>query len=375
MIDREAIAAEVKKLREQQKLHRGKLAKKARMPGHYIIAKIEKAADEIEVETINRVLGALGSKKLAKDFQSVQIATMASQSAFGPNPYKGLRSYDMSDANVFFGRDAFVELAVDDLSKNNILFFTGPSGVGKSSVVKAGLLPVLETRKDSTVVSFRPGPQPMYSFAATLVKSFPNSKASDVESLSSELRRNTRLLFYNLQAQSDTNSNIVIAIDQFEEIFYPSCNIQHAKDFSKALHNLSTGLNPNEWTLKFILTLRADFFPHLVRDETLNKVVNREKLVSLAAMTDEELRKVIARPAEISKRKISKQLQELVIDDVKSERGSLPLMAFCLHKLWDSDRRPTIGVKTYKQYYGLKDAISKQAESLYQSEDVHGKKS
>lgn len=373
MIDRRSIADEVEKLRRNKGLHKGALAKDAGVPDHDVIASIEEASEDIEVETIDRVLKALGSSKLAKDFINSDVGTLSNQSKFNLNPYKGLRSYEIVDTDVFFGRDTFVRQAFAALSENNILFVAGPSGVGKSSAVKAGLLPVLADEENVTIVGLRPGPRPMDSLAAALVKSFPNSKSSDVGVVSAELKKDARLYFFDLQAQPGISRRIVIAIDQFEEVFSPRCDPQQARDFSETLHNLSNGMNPSEWALKIVLTLRADFYPHLVNNQTLNAIVNGEKLISLARMNDEELREAIARPAQIAQRKISKQLQDLIIDDVKSDRGSLPLMAFCLYKIWEMDQRTTIGVPTYRQYGGLKGAISKQAESLYQSESELGK--
>jgi hypothetical protein len=180
-----------------------------------------------------------------------------------PNPYKGLRAFQEADAPDFFGREALTEQLITRLKENTdaarFMAVVGPSGSGKSSVVKAGLLPAL--RKGALpgsdewfVVEMLPGPHPLEELEIGLLRIAAHQPGGLME----QLRRDERGLARapRLVLPSD-DSTLLLIIDQFEEVF---TLIEDKAEARRFMDSLYAAVSDPRSPVRVIITLRADFY-------------------------------------------------------------------------------------------------------------------
>lgn len=242
------------------------------------------------------------------------------------NPYRGLAAFEEADSQLFFGRTALIEKLAIAVSKQPLTIVLGASGSGKSSLVKAGLLPYLrqplhkQVHADWFLVSpLRPQETPSESLnrALTMADLSPiDPSHSLAESLS--------------HWGQQTSATLLLVIDQFEELITLCRNDQERQQF---LQQLAAAIAAHPDRLRLVLTLRADFEPQF-RNTALEPYWTAARFV-IPAMTREELRQAIEAPA--SARVLYFEPHSLVdqlIDEVVQMPGALPLLSFTLSELY-----------------------------------------
>jgi WD40 repeat protein/class 3 adenylate cyclase/energy-coupling factor transporter ATP-binding protein EcfA2 len=239
-----------------------------------------------------------------------------------PCPYKGLVRFEPEDSDLFFGREEIVSALVARLEDSAFLAVVGPSGSGKSSLVRAGLVPELERREASVRPAIiEPGEHPL----ANLIR-----------------RRDADL----------------VVVDQFEEVFTLCRDEEERISFIDAL------LDAAEEGRRVIVALRADFYGHCASYGRLAAALEEHQAL-IGPMTEEELRRAIERPAERAGLVLEPGLAEGILRDVVGEPGALPLLSHSLLETWRrrSDRMLTL--LGYLQSGGVRGAIAKTAETVY----------
>jgi hypothetical protein len=227
-------------------------------------------------------------------------------------PYPGMVPFTEKQADVFFGRDKEIADAVERLRQHPFLTVIGPSGSGKSSLVYAGVIPVLHKSKrfgvgEWDVRILRPGAKPLTTLAETL--------SASPEQLASATFNQRTLLF----------------VDQFEETF----TLAEAGEAQRFLDILNSLIGkPN---LSIILTVRADFYPDLMACSLWQPI--RANRLELTPLGDEELRAAILQPAAQVGVTIDEVLAERLVADAAGESGSLPLVQETLVLLWEEVER------------------------------------
>ncbi|PSN16109.1 hypothetical protein C7293_04020, partial [filamentous cyanobacterium CCT1] len=174
------------------------------------------------------------------------------------SPYKGLKKFESTDKDYFFGRDQFLAELVNELKQTNLILLLGASGSGKSSVVRAGLVPLLSEKLGKSFLSliFTPDQDPFESFYGSLLsRSFSQSqaqlaRAGNVDTLSQVVR-----------TLKQPDEFWLIVIDQFEELFTVSAPEKRDR-FLEGLAKLSTR-RATDPQLKIVATMRADFLDRL----------------------------------------------------------------------------------------------------------------
>ena len=242
-------------------------------------------------------------------------------------PYQGLRPFDADDADFFHGRDAMVAEAIGRLASFGLLVVVGPSGSGKSSLVRAGLVPELMRRGRAAVVS-TPGTDPLTSLESAIA--------------------------------SMTDRTTVIVVDQLEEIFTNVEETRRAAQVCDRLAELAAG------STSIVLTVRADHIGGLAISPSLSRLAERGLLL-VTPMTEQELRQAIEAPANQVGLVLEPGLVDLLVRDVAGEPGGLPLLSHALSETWEHREGSVLTVEGYSATGGIRGAVAKSAERLYES--------
>ncbi|HEU5362183.1 MAG TPA: BTAD domain-containing putative transcriptional regulator [Gaiellaceae bacterium] len=241
-------------------------------------------------------------------------------------PYKGLASFEPEDADFFFGRERLVDELVARLQEASLLALVGSSGSGKSSLLRAGLLPAL----DRPALVFRPGEREPDELLAELARVPPGSR-------------------------------LVLAADQFEEIFADAVGEADRRALVGAL--VEAAWDPERRAL-VLLALRADFFGRLAPYVELADLVGANQAL-LGPLSAAELRRAIERPAARVGLDVEPVLVDALVDDVAGEPGGLPLLQTALLDLWRERDAGGLTADAYARTGGVRGAIGRHAEAAF----------
>lgn len=251
------------------------------------------------------------------------------------NPYKGLQSYEITDKDHFFGRDKVTEELYTFVAKRRFAIVPGASGSGKSSLVKAGLIPRLLEEAYVPLV-MRPSEKPM---------------------------EHLRLLIPGLKPHPEYKT--LLLIDQFEELITQCHDVTERKSFLESLHDL---INQGNNHFKLLLTIRSDFEPQF-EDSPLGKYWREARFV-VPPFSTSELEEVIERPA--VERIILFDPPELVsqiVQEVYNEPGALPLLSFTMSEMYEKlKERGAFGafrLADYQSLGGVIGSLRTRADKLY----------
>jgi energy-coupling factor transporter ATP-binding protein EcfA2 len=261
----------------------------------------------------------------------------------GKSPYLGLETFQEGDAGRFFGRDRLVAEILERLSSSRCIALAGPSGSGKSSLVRAGLLPALKGKhpRQTTPIpespgwlyaALRPGRQPLEALGRAV--SSLTGGLQPLEDLRTKGLAGGSLLADWLETAlgDDPRRRVVLLVDQFEEIFtqLPS----QAEPLRAAFLDLlvQAASRPEGRTI-LMLTLRSDFIASCAAYPALNALLNAGFL-QIGAMSARELAEAIARPAVEAGLIIEDELCRRIMNEMRDQPGGLPLMQFALHDLF-----------------------------------------
>lgn len=290
------------------------------------------------------------------------------------NPYKGLHAFRENDAEDFFGREAFTRHLVERLGEkyqlNRFLAVVGPSGSGKSSVVKAGLIPALRRgdlpgSENWAIAEMLPGTHPLEELELALLR----VAIQQPPSLLPQLREDERgLLRAARRVLPDDNSVLVLVIDQFEEVFTLVENQLERQHFLNSIYAAVTDVR---CPLHIIITLRADFFDRPLLYNNLGGLMNQRTEVVLP-LTGEELEQVITRPSARVGVTVEPGLIAAVVSEVNHQPGALPLLQYALTELFDHCKGMSLTLESYRFIGGVTGALARRADGLYTGLDNVG---
>ena len=296
------------------------------------------------------------------------------------SPYLGLASFTAETSKNFYGRKKLVETLLQELEKDNLIFLLGASGSGKSSLVKAGIIPKLiqsNVNKPFVELSFVPSDDPFDNFFDELKISLPKKLSlyskSAIKSVFEDFENpKVNLLSIIEQVRLGKNDSWLIFIDQFEEILTTTSK-EDGLLFIQFLDNFISSLRKSQDnSIKLILAMRTDFldqFMNTFPDFVVTIQSDGSKPFSyITPMTDRELKLVIKNPAATHGINVEQDLIEEMIGDFRGESRSLPLLQYTLDLLWQKDDLSDrlLNQDTYEAIDKVGGALQQQAEKIYE---------
>jgi WD40 repeat protein/energy-coupling factor transporter ATP-binding protein EcfA2 len=286
-------------------------------------------------------------------------------------PFRGLQVFDEEHACFFFGREALTQHLVEQLREDRFLAVIGPSGSGKSSLVRAGLVPqvragTLPASNRWPIVLFKPGPHPLQTLAAQLLPHLDGGAdpLAARGSLLDALAKDERGLHGTVQvalASAPDSLRLLLVVDQFEELF-TLCHDESAR--AKFIANLLYASAIAGGQTVAVVTMRADFFGKCAAYPDLAaRLAERDVLVG--PMSEEELRRAIESPAEAVGLHYEKGLVDTILSDLGNEPGTLPLLQHTLLELWERRRGGWLTTDAYRQIGGVQGALAQRADQVY----------
>ncbi|HKG12461.1 MAG TPA: hypothetical protein VKB12_03955 [Pyrinomonadaceae bacterium] len=322
---------------------------------------------------------------------------------FGPaaaaSPFVGLRPFDSSEALLFFGRDEQTAALLQRLHLTRFLAVVGSSGCGKSSLIRAGLIPKLKAgflvgqRDHWRVVKLKPGNSPRQNLAVALLEAFGESAEGEtLRALVNELEEAgvgavTDFLSARLGGAA---ANVLLLVDQFEEIFRFGSYTddadptedpyereqrrEEARDFVSVMLGLTLHAEPPVYA---VLTMRSDFLGDCDVFPGLPEAMNSSQYLVPRLARAERL-EAIECPVRLCGQSLTLELLHRVLDDMGEDPDQLPVMQHALLRTWENWQQATkglrekvpVGVKHYENVGTIREALSRDADAALEGMSV-----
>jgi DNA-binding SARP family transcriptional activator/serine/threonine protein kinase/WD40 repeat protein len=307
-------------------------------------------------------------EELIGELRDAFSAPGAPSATFVPtrNPYRGLEAFEQADSDDFYGRDRSVAEMVAVLQHEPLLIVVGPSGIGKSSAVKAGLLPALaggavEGSDSWLVTELVPGREPLQQLAAALGR----VASDELPDVVGELLSESRCLSALVDELAPGNPGVLIVIDQLEELFTQTIDDTDRRAFLRLL--VETAQMPDS-SVRLVATLRADYFDRPLAYPGFDDAIHG-RTVALGAMSPEELADAVRLPTSAVGVEVESGVVDRIVAEADLQPGALPLVQHTLSELFETRTTNTITVANLDGVGGIAGAIGRRAEMIYQSFD------
>jgi WD40 repeat protein/tRNA A-37 threonylcarbamoyl transferase component Bud32 len=273
--------------------------------------------------------------------------TPARVAAEGICPFKGLASFEPVDADYFFGRERLVAELIARLVGAGFLGIVGPSGSGKSSVLRAGLLPalaggVLPGSSGWRRLLLRPGERPLDELRRVLVSGAKDPLVEALDALPADGR-------------------LLLAVDQLEELFTACHSDAERAAFA---HTLARAAADPDGRAVVVVALRADFYGRFAAYPALAELLGANQVL-VGPMRAFELRRAIELPAGRVGLRVEPELADALVDDVEGAPGGLPLLSTALLELWQKRQDGALTLAAYRESGGVHGAVARLAEGTY----------
>ncbi|MDP6794848.1 MAG: hypothetical protein QGG00_05595, partial [Verrucomicrobiota bacterium] len=295
------------------------------------------------------------------------------------NPFPGLRPFEMQEKYLFFGReDQTVEL-LKRLGQARFMAVVGTSGSGKSSLVRAGLLPELHggTMTDAgsnwEIAVMRPGGDPLTNLAKALDDSgiYNTDEDGYHRHLRAMLGRSTMGLIEAVaQSTLEKGNNLLIVVDQFEEIFrFRSGSGKHAEEAANFISLLLEAAQQSEKSIFVTITMRSDFLGDCSQFRGLAEAVNEGEYL-IPRLNRNQRRLAIEGPVKVGGKQIEARLVQQLLNDIGDDPDQLPILQHALMRTWEYHEKDggegALDLHHYEATGGMKEALSRHADEVYQ---------
>ncbi|GGO45978.1 nSTAND1 domain-containing NTPase [Streptomyces lasiicapitis] len=293
----------------------------------------------------------------------------------GRGPYPGLAAFGVEDAPWFFGRSGLIKQLVEQVACAPLVAVSGVSGSGKSSLLRAGLLPALEPHWHPIFLT--PGDHPLESLAAAIA-ALANSTISvdggsgpdrEPATLAGRLVRRLaedatalELALATWLASRPGEEQVVLVIDQFEEVF-TLCEREAERD--ALLSAVAQLVCARPARIRVVLGIRADFYAHCFAHPGLVAALRTGVQLPVGLPTSAELREILVEPAARRGVSIDADLLEAVLADAADQPGALPLVAHVMREIWRCRKGGTLRLADYRACGGVSGAVALTAERVH----------
>lgn len=298
------------------------------------------------------------------------------------SPFKGLQFFDENDAPLFFGREQSVANIVNRLQEHRFLVVVGASGSGKSSIIRAGVIPAIRQGKQTsnysvsreydkrwTIITLTPTSDPFGKLALAITRDMPT--VYETKTIEKELNAHPGNLYVYLRKLLDRQqkSHLLLIVDQFEELFAVCKDELARRNYINTLLHTTTLENIG---VNVIIVLRADFYAQIAQYDILREALMTRQIL-VGSMNRNELRQAIEEPAKKMGSTFQDGLVEQLLRDVGAgenrdpEPGALPLLSHALLETWRRRSGNSLTLFGYLATGGVQGAIAETAESTYQS--------
>lgn len=301
-----------------------------------------------------------------------------------PNPFPGLRPFEYDENHLFFGRDGQNSQLMSKLAQNHFVAVVGTSSSGKSSLVRAGLLPALQggmmasAGSNWRIAILRPGGDPLGNLALALsapdVLGDAHRDDSEIQRALAEatLRRSEiGLVELVRQARLPSHENLLIVVDQFEELFrYTALREGGGDEAAPFVSRLLAAARQRELPIYVVLTLRSDFLGDCERFAELPAALNAGGLYLVPRMTRQQCREAVVGPIAVGGGRISPPLLSRLLNDIGDNPDQLPILQHALMRTWESWSThrlcdEAIGLPHYEIIGTMSSALSLHADEAF----------
>ncbi len=285
-------------------------------------------------------------------------------------PYLGLAAFQSDDVDRFFGRQKMIDDLLCRLGEKQFLAVFGPSGSGKSSLLRAGLVPAVRAggvtgAQDWSIILLTPGEHPLQELAVHLAaegRISVGSLRADLEADPASVGLVVRQVLLTKAPQT----RLLLVVDQFEEIF-TLC--QDERERARFIDALLAARNGSENGATVVLGVRADFYSRCAEHAGLVAAL-QDSQVLLTPMQPDDLRAVIIQPAARDGLTVESALIETILADVVGRPGALPLLSHALLETWRRRRGRRLTLAGYQAAGRVQGAITQTAEQIYAGFDT-----
>lgn len=281
------------------------------------------------------------------------------------SPYVGLAAYGPEDAECFCGRDRLIAALLERVGRQRFVAVVGASGSGKSSLLRAGLVPAVSAdRPGWRTLVLTPGPYPLRE-CAVRVGTWLGLSAGTLVTEFGEHSRNLGLALRQLLAERPDDAEFLLVVDQFEEVFTLCHDAAERELFIAALLEAADAADSRT---RVVIGLRSDFYTHCARHPRLAEML-QDAQVLVGPMRADELTNAITQPAARAKLMVEKALVTTVVHDAATRPGALPFVSHALWETWRRRRGNGLVLDGYRAAGGVNGAIALTTDHLYQNLD------
>jgi hypothetical protein len=288
------------------------------------------------------------------------------------SPYAGLSSFQEADAGKFFGRSKEIAAMATRIRDRPLMAVVGSSGVGKSSFVRAGLVPALKRSGETwETLVIRPGRSPIEALAsltAPMVATAANlaDEIEEQKKQADKLRKEPGHLGHLLRGRARRdNRRVLLFVDQFEELYTQTADPAERAAFTACLNAIADDATS---PLRVVLSIRSDFLDRIAEDQAFLAELT-QGLFFLGPPNREGLRDAITQPAELAGFRFELPATvEDMLDHLETTPGALPLLQFAASKLWENrdKARKLLSHQSYAAMGGVAGALASHADNVVQ---------
>ena len=273
-------------------------------------------------------------------------------------PYRGLEAFEEEDAGLFHGREQEVTLLAAKLRSSRFVAVLGASGSGKSSLVRAGLVPELRRQGPVNLLLLTPTSSPLHSLAGQLAQHLGDAAPSVTDLLAS-----SRALATVLRALGarEGDARVVVVVDQFEETFSLNPPATEQRAF---IDNLVYAATIPAGTATVVLAMRSDFYHRCAEHPALRALISEQQFL-VGPMSPDGLRQAIEEPTRQAGLELERGLLRRIVADVTDQPGALPLMEHLLVEVWKRRRGRLLTLEAYTAAGGVGGGLAQHADDTF----------